>query len=395
MIRVRVIRWVVLMAGLIVLFPGAAAAKNGTVVVNAPGTDDRSVTIRLDTLGAPDINNQEYTLESGRKTLSGFSITKVLRAAEVQGGDWLDVETLPSVEVDRPVGGPVRLTSSQLLGQSDRPPIFYENNGTTVFVMPGSPGREYVFRFTPVGIEIGTGKTLGVSLSSSPGSPRKGQAVTITASVTDAPEGAGLSYRWSFSDGKVVSTTVPRVVHRFSGGGSRSVVLTVVATDGQRAEEALAIDVIEGKDQNKGQEKDPQTQTGNTTGAGDGGGTAVPTTAGSGYGTGSGIGSGASSGLPSTSDAPSTEPSPGKEKVNDREGADGLEQVSGELIGPDVQVVELPPEEFASEGAGPSDLDEGPGFLGGAAGEAATLLGVGLLMALGGLIEVRLLSRRS
>ncbi len=81
--------------------------------------------------------------------------------------------------------------------------------------------------------------------------------------------------------------------------------------------------------------------------------------------------------------------------VNDREGADGLEQVSGELIGPDVQVVELPPEEFASEGAGPSDLDESPGFLGGAVGEAATLLGVGLLMALGGLIEVRLLSRRS
>ena len=69
--------------------------------------------------------------------------------------------------------------------------------------------------------------------------------------------------------------------------------------------------------------------------------------------------------------------------------------MSGELIGPDTQVVELPPEQFTPEGAGPSELDEGPGLLGGMAGEAATLFGVGLLMALGGLIEIRFLSRRS
>lgn len=372
-------------AAIAALAPAVAAARDGQIEVVAPGNDPRKVSLSLSELGQADINNQVYRLTSGPTTISnGYSMGKILREAEMRAGGWLDLETLPSVEVGLPSGGVVELSRARALDPNffaDGPPVFYENNGNTVFVMPGSPGRSYTFRFAPVDIKAGDGKVWDVSLSHSPDRPRKGQAVTITAKVTGALSGARLSYAWSFSDGRRVTTAVPRVVHRFQGSGRRSVSVTVTGADGS-GYAFQTIDESPGGGGNGGDgQQEPEPDSGGSGGAGSGTGSGGGSGDGSGFGSGGG-GSPGSSGTDSPAMAPpeatpSDRPTPSEE---------GLEEVSGLLIDPSVEAGVAPTDE-------PAEADQpGGGF--GLSSEAATLFGVGLLIALGGLIEARLLFRR-
>ena len=370
-------------AAVAALAPAVAAARDGQIEVVAPGNDPRKVTVSLSELGQADINNQVYRLASGPTTISnGYSMGKVLAAAETRAGGWLDLETLPSVEVGLPSGGVVELSRAQALDPNffdDGPPVFYESNRNTVFVMPGSPGRAFTFQFAPVDVKVGDGEVWDVSLSHSPDRPRKGQAVTIRAEVTGAPAGAQLSYAWSFSDGRSASSTVPRVVHRFRGSGRRSVSVTVTGADGS-GYAFRTIDVSPGGGGGDGGQ-DPEPDSGGTGGTGSGTGSG----GGSGYGYGFGSGGGGApgstgSGSPATAlpeSTPADRPTPSDE---------GLEEVSGLLIDPSVEAGSAPADR-------PAEADQaGGGF--GLSGEAATLFGVGLLIALGGLIEARLLFRR-
>ncbi|MFM9077914.1 MAG: hypothetical protein ACKORM_06810, partial [Solirubrobacterales bacterium] len=68
---------------------------------------------------------------------------------------------------------------------------------------------------------------------------------------------------------------------------------------------------------------------------------------------------------------------------------DGLKEVSGLLIDPSASAAQSAVPEAAPKDSGAG----GPAVLG-LSGEAATLFGVGLLIALGGLIEARVLVRR-
>ncbi len=363
--------------------PAVATAKDGQVRIVDSGNSPRSATISLASLGSPDVNNREYDLGgSEARPINGYSLARVLEAAEARAGDWLDLDTVPSVEIDRPSGGPIVLSRAQALDRdffADGPPVFYEDNGTTVFVMPGasgSPGRAYVFRLAPPDVKVGDGAIYDVSLSHSPDRPRKGQPVTIRAQVSGVAPGTPLTYSWRFSDGPGKRTTVPRVVHRFGRAGGRWVSVTVSGGDGS-GEGFRSIDVRQDDDGGDGGKPpdptEPSVPSPTPTGSGfDGGGY------GYGYGSG-GFDQPGLSGQSSFSPEPSNEPEPAAP-------ADGLEEVSGVLIDPavsggptgDAQQVEADP--------------AGGGF--GFSGEAATLFGVGLLIALGGLIEVRVLSRR-
>lgn len=373
-------------AGFLFMATGASA-KDGTVTVSAPGNDFRSVTVRLADLGSPDINNQEYLLASGRKTVSGFSLAKVLRSAGDESGGWLDPATIPSVEVDRPTADPqIEIDRSGIFEAGDRPPVFYENNGTTVFVMPGSPGAEYVFRLAPVGVKIGSGTVFPVSLSASPKKPRRGQKVTISAKVTGVPSEMTLTYSWAFSDGRTKTTSAPRVVHTFSGKGRRSVVVTVTGESG-RGEAFLVID--EARDDGGGGTDKPRPGGNPTGGSGGSSGTGVYGGSGPDYGSGYGPGFGdspemGSVGVPDSSPLP-----PESEDRSVKETPDGLEEVTGVVIDPAASASAAAPEAQGPEGSGGFGGD-GLGF----SGEAATLFGVGLLIALGGLIETRILFRR-
>ena len=244
------------------------------------------------------------------------------------------------------------------------------------FAAPQEQDGDYVFRLAPPDVKVGDGAIYDVSLSHSPDRPRKGQPVTIRAQVSGVAPGTPLTYSWRFSDGPGKRTTVPRVVHRFGRAGGRWVSVTVSGGDGS-GEGFRSIDVRQDDDGGDGGKPpdptEPSVPSPTPTGSGfDGGGY------GYGYGSG-GFDQPGLSGQPSVSPEPSNEPEPAAP-------ADGLEEVSGVLIDPvvsggptgDAQQVEADP--------------AGGGF--GFSGEAATLFGVGLLIALGGLIEVRVLSRR-
>ena len=387
------VRYLLLPLGLLValaLLPGSASAKDGTVTVGAPGTDPSQVTVRLAALGSPDINNQAYALSSGRKQVSGYSMRRVLEEAETEAGGWLDLATMPSIEVDLPTAGVIRLSRAEALDRNyftDGPPVFYENNGTTVFLMPGSPGREYIFSFAPVGMKVGNGLDFEVRISATPSRPKRGQSVAFTAKVSGAPAGTGLSYRWTFSDGAARTTSSPRIEHTFEGTGRRSVVL-VVSGGGGEGQAALSLDV--------------SPSGGGDSGGGGGtptGGPAPVTPEASIYGTGSGSGGGYGSGSATGSGgsgagtpvAP-TEQAPPEQPTRPREAGqspDGLKEVSGLLIDPSASAAQSAVPEAAPNESGAA----GPGGLG-LSGEAATLFGVGLLIALGGLIEARVLVRR-
>ena len=110
MSRVRYLLFPLGLLVALVILPGSASAKDGTVTVSAPGTDPSQVTVRLAALGSPDINNQAYALSSGRKQVSGYSMRRVLEEAEKESGGWLDLATIPSIEVDLPTAGVIRLS---------------------------------------------------------------------------------------------------------------------------------------------------------------------------------------------------------------------------------------------------------------------------------------------
>ena len=378
-----------LLVGLAIL-PGSASAKDGTVTVSAPGTDPSQVTVRLAALGSPDINNQPYAIPSGRKQVSGYSMRRVLEEAEVEAGGWLDLATIPSIEVDLPTAGVIRLSRAEALDRnyfSDGPPVFYENNGTTVFLMPGSPGREYTFSFAPVGMKVGSGLDFAVRISATPSRPKRGQSVAFTAKVTGAPAGTGLSYRWTFSDGTSRTTSSPTVEHTFEGTGRRSVVL-VVSGGGGEGQAALSLDVSPSGGGDSG-------GNGGTPSGGPAPAAPGPSTYSTGGGSGGGYGSGGSTGsadsgagspvAPSGQGPPDRTRQPRKADTS----RDGLREVSGLLIDPAASAAQSAVPEAIPKGPDAG----GPGGLG-LSGEAATLFGVGLLIALGGLIEARVLVRR-
>ncbi|MFZ9669194.1 MAG: PKD domain-containing protein [Solirubrobacterales bacterium] len=383
-------RYVLLPLGLflvLAILPGSAGARDGTVTVSAPGTDPSQVTVRLAALGSPDINNQAYTLSSGRKQVSGYSMRRVLEEAEQQAGGWLDLATIPSIEVDLPTAGVIRLSRAEALDRNyfaDGPPVFYENNGTTVFLMPGSPGREYTFSLAPVGMKVGSGLDFGVRISATPTRPKRGQPVAFSAKVSGAPAGTSLSYRWTFSDGTTRTTTSPTIEHTFEGKGRRSVVL-LVSGGGGEGQAALSLDVSPSGGGDSG--GSGGTQTGgpapvapeaSTYGSGGG--------SGGGYGSGSSLDSaGSGAGTPA---APSAQPPPERTRQA-ATSPDGLKEVSGLLIDPAASAAQSSAQE-----ASPKESGAGGSSGLGLSGEVATLFGVGLLIALGGLIEARVLVRR-
>lgn len=383
--------------------PPAGAAVGSVEIVD--GTNRASVS--LGSIGGFDINNQPYRFKGETTSLNGFSVSRILeKASEGSASGWLKPREICEVKIVASSGFVFRARGGSSFPEG--PPIFFPNNEAIVFVAPPAAGEKFArkaeFRSTEPQIVIKQGAScpteFKVSLSFSPANPGRAQAVTIRANVIDAPTGATLRYQWNFSDGTPVLTTfASRVVHRFAGKAPRSVTVTVRSDDGKEDQDSLSIDMVDragdGDRRGGGNRNSGKGGSGQASGA-----DSVPpltsTASGSGSGTGAGVDSGFGTGAPAVSalSAPPPEPSPRQESSR-RQQPDGLETVSGELIGPDTQVLEVPPQEFPSEGAGPSELDDGPGFLGGMAGEAGTLLGVGLLMALGGLIEVRFLSRRS
>jgi PKD repeat protein len=380
------------------LAPGASA-KDGTVTVRAAGTTNSSVTIRLSDLGGNDINNRPYRLNSGTATISGHSLEQVMKAADEQSED-IDLATIPAVEIDRPRGGTVRITRDEILNDSafsDGPPVFYEDNGDTVFVMPGrgtGVGSQYRFRLAPVGITVDSGSSFDVRLTASQTKVKVGQQVAFTATVSGQEGGESLTFNWSFGDGSSRTTAAPRVSHTFRKDGAFSVIVNVTGQSGS-GQTGIRVEVGEVKEakprpapnESGGPATDNADANGGTGGSGGGSGGF-----GQGFGGGSGsFGTGTGSG-PATGSTPGTPAPAAPEPAPGADPADGLEQVQGQLVDPVTGEV-VPPasaEVVESADPAPSGTEQG-GF--GVPGAAWTLAGVGLLIGLGAFAELRVFSR--
>jgi len=383
---------------------GPALAKDGQVTVRAAGITNASVTIKLSELGNNDINNRNYRLKSGSVSISGHSLLQVMNAADAQSAE-INLATIPAIEIDRPSasGGPIRISGRDVRNPaafSDGPPVFYEDNGATVFVMPGSgsgAGSRYRFVFTPVGISISSGASYEVNLSASRTRIKVGQEVSFNASVTGQDGGEPLSFRWRFGDGAVRATARGRVSHTFRKDGAFPVIVDVTGASGA-GQSGILIEV--GKvekpkpkpkpkpDEANGSASQNPDGNGGTGGSGGGGGGF-----GSGFGSGSGssgsgTGSGPSVSVPAPRAPGPQDPQPKPDATPD----DGLVEVQGQLVDPRTATVvpraDAPTVESANPA--PSGTEQG-GF--GIPGAAWTLAGVGLLMGLGAFAELRVFSR--
>lgn len=384
------------------LAPTSALAKDGLVTVRPAGATDSGVTIRLAELAANDINNQPYRLNSGTESISGHSLLQMMEAADA-ASNAIDLDTIPGIEIDRPSGNPISLSGAELRDPSsfpDGPPVFYENNGETVFVMPGrgtGNGSRYRFKFTPVGVSIDSGVEYDMTLTASPSKIKAGGTVRFRATVTGQDSGEQLSYRWTFGDGQSKTTTGPTVHHFFRDDGTFPVIVTATGASGS-GRTGTSIEVGKVKPQKSKPKPKPEppdkkpADNNGTGGAGDPSG-------GGGYGTGSGTGDyggGDGSGFPSTSEpgtsAPQV-PQPDPKPRNTPKPDDGLTAVTGELLNPATAPVPIDPSAgpaVESANPAPSGTEQG-GF--GVPGAVLTLAGVGLLLGLGGFAELRVFSR--
>ncbi len=381
------------------VFAAPALAKDGQVTVRAAGITNASVTVKLSDLGSNDINNRVYRLKSGPVTISGFSLLKVMRAAD-EALDEIDLATIPAIEIDRPSGNPIRISGDDMrnpVAFSDGPPVFYEDNGATVFVMPGkgaAVGNRYRFIGAPVGISVASGADYEVDLSASKTKVNVSQKVGFSASVTGQAGGESLSFRWRFGDGTVRTTSRGRVSHSFRKSGAFPVIVEVTGASGA-GQAGILIEV--GKvnspdpkpkpDQDGNPEPPANEGNGGTGGFGGGGGGF-----GSGFGDGSGsFGPGTGGGAPEIPVPPAAQPKP-PEPSTPATPDDGLVEVAGQLVDPEAVAAVTPvdPDAVESTDPAPPGTEQG-GF--GVPGTAWTLMGVGLLIGLGMFAELRVFSR--
>ena len=383
-----------------------ALARDGQVTVRAAGTTNESVTVKLAELGTNDINNRQYRLRNGQVTISGHSLLQVMNRADAES-DAIDLATVPSIAIDRPSGSPITISGSDLRDPGafpDGPPVFYEDNGATVFVMPGSPsgasGNRYRFEQAPVGITIGSGASYEIDLSASRTKVNVGQKVSFTAVVSGQEKGESLSFSWNFNDGSSRTTSEARVSHTFTRKGTFPVILDVSGTSGS-GQSGLSIEVgeVRKKPDRKTPDRQPQGNPDSTGQTGSGGGFGDGFGGGFGGGTGS-FGTGTGSGVPGgfappvqpAVPAPSPAPQQDRRQKPDTPPGDGLTEVRGELVDPATATVVSPDQLQTPETANPapSGTEQG-GF--GIPGEAWAVAGIGLLLGLGGIAELRVFSR--
>jgi hypothetical protein len=358
------------------------------------------VTVKLSDLGGNDINNRSYRLASGPVTISGHSLLRIMEAADAES-DAIDVDTTPAIEIDRPSGAPVTISGEEMRNPSafrDGPPVFYEDNGATVFVMPGrgnANGNRYRFTFAPVGITIQTGTSFEVGISASRTRIKAGESVRFTATVSGQPQGERLTYTWSFGDGTTRTTSTGRIDHTFTDDGEFPVVVEVSGASGSGQSGVLVtVGKADKKPERKPEGNDGNNGAGNPDGSGGtGGGSGGSGSGGSGFGSGSGgTGSGSTSPPPSGGSPDPVQPSAAdREKPRDQARADGLETVTGQLIDPASGApVTGSPQVIEQVDPAPESSEQG-GF--GVPGAALTLAGVALLLGLGGFAELRIFSR--
>lgn len=354
-----------------------AKAMNGQVkVYTANGLQD--TTVVLSEIGSPVARGSNYGLSS---SIEGYTIRQILKKAKEQGLDSTGVEGFEIARAKLSKGS-MSVNSTEANSDAGTPPFFYENEGSTHFVMkkknsPGFFDDEFASSIPIISFARDSGIT--VDLNADPLSVDVGDPVRFQATPGNLKAGETVTYSWDFRDGtmKNGSSSLP---HTFKKKGTYYVLVTVTGSSGRRDTASKKIQVgpaPKPKNEDKNKEKeDPPADDG--TGGYDGysypGGTG-------GYG-----------GYPGgTGDSPGpaspTPPAPKPEKQYEPPVDDGLVEVSGELVSSSSPAPTMSPGEAAAHPPPVAVTPASDGFK--ISSETWTVLGLLALLGLGLLAERR------
>jgi PKD repeat protein len=252
---------------ILMLSTSTALADAPQVTLVTPGGTQKTLALEALT-GTEDVIGQTYALRSeageSSTTVTGFSIDALLKAANI------DPYGFSYLEVQRPSGGAVQLSSTQALAEPA--PVVYATPTGTAFLRPSSgPGDDNAgdaFE-APQGLTIALrkGSSLQVRVEATPRHTEVGKKVSFKAIVERAGSGEVLDYSWYFDDGN--SGEGATAVHSFAKPGSYAVVVGVKA-EGEETGTSAVVRIQVGKASTGG----PNRQGGGTnkaTNAPDGG----------------------------------------------------------------------------------------------------------------------------
>ena len=211
--------------GALLALPAAALATD-QVVVQPEGANAR--TVSLTALGDPDVQGREYETGAGRAALTGWSLDRVLDAANVNPYRFGDVEIAAA-------GTSVTLDRDEFLDPGafpDGPPVFWMPDGMSRFLRPvsASGGPTQVGGGGPITVRLSRLSRLSVSAAASKTRLDPGERVTFTAAVEGAAQGEPVAISWYFDDrGDRVSGA--RVTHRFRKPGTYVVLVSATTAD--------------------------------------------------------------------------------------------------------------------------------------------------------------------
>jgi PKD domain len=204
----------------------ASALATDEVRVEPEGESAR--TLNLSALGAPDVQAREYETGAGRAPLTGWSLDRVLDAANVDPYLFGDIEVSGA-------GLSVTLDRDEIVDAgsfADGPPVFWMQDGVSRFLRPASASgaATHVGGGGPLTIRVSSPSRLSVSATASKKRLDPREPVTFTASVEGAREGEAVTISWYFDDGgdRVRGT---RVTHRFRKPGTYDVLVSATTAD--------------------------------------------------------------------------------------------------------------------------------------------------------------------
>ena len=197
----------------------AGASASDEVRVEPEGASARSFS--LSGLGEPDVRERAYTVDGVERSVTGWSLDRVMRAGRV------DPYRFGSLEIAA-TDGSVTLTRSEVTDPAsfpDGPPVFWVEEGQARFLRPADAdgGAAVIAAGGPVTVRLSRQAELAVSVSASTRRTKPGRQVTFTASVSGAGAGEQVDISWYFDDGR--SAAGQRVTHRFRRPGSYDVVV--------------------------------------------------------------------------------------------------------------------------------------------------------------------------
>jgi hypothetical protein len=210
------------LAALVALPAGALA----TDVVRVEPEGSSAMALNLSALGDPDVQAREYESGAGRVALTGWSLDRVLDAANVNPYRFGDVEIAAAVTS-------VTLDRDEFLDPGafpDGPPVFWVQDGTSRFLRPASTSGGATEVGGPITVRLSRPSRLSVSASASRTRLDPGERATFTAVVEGAPEGEPVAISWYFDDGGD-RLSGARVTHRFRKPGTYVVLVSATTTN--------------------------------------------------------------------------------------------------------------------------------------------------------------------